>query len=86
MASREPASKPADSEISEIDNDPLAESEIVEEPDEAPQPVSTVFPPADHRVEVLHITRPDGLVMQVTRDIDTGEQQVVPADMPSVGQ
>lgn len=78
MASRKPAVKPVDGEI---DNDPLAESEPVEEPNVAPLPVSEQFPPVGHRVEQFESTRPDGVRVVVTRDIDTGEQRISVADV-----
>lgn len=78
MASRKPAVTPVDGEI---DNDPLAESEPVEEPSVAPQPVLEQFPPAGHRVEQFETVRPDGVRVVVTRDIDTGEQRISVVDV-----
>ena len=45
-----------------------------------PQPEEPApFPPAGHRSERFDAVRPDGTRVNVTRDIDTGEQRVTEA-------
>jgi hypothetical protein len=62
-----PSAKPAEAEVVEVVEAEAAEAAEVEEPDAGATP---------GRRETFEATRPDGTVVVVDRNIDTGEQTV----------